>query len=96
MIDRNTGRQPPDRHAWDQRVLHIIKRGYGDTLSPGVRYNVYSFDFGSFVNIEDGFNKPMVVSEFEDRFGQEVNRCAVFADDRVIPRVVIDIDQANP
>jgi len=39
------------RELYDARVLHIIKRGYSAQDEPGVRYDVFQIDYGSYVDL---------------------------------------------
>lgn len=51
LISRELERHENIQKLFDARVIHFIKRGYADKDNPGVRYNVYSLDYGTYVDL---------------------------------------------
>lgn len=39
------------RSLFDLRIIHLVRRGYADKDNPGVRYNIYTLDYGSYVGL---------------------------------------------
>jgi hypothetical protein len=75
----------------DQRVLHLMRRGYSDQLSPGMRFNLYALDYGTFVNFENGLVQPKSTRDHDYATIAGGVCCNPFGDDRVVPRVVVDL-----
>ncbi|MBI3552843.1 MAG: hypothetical protein HY077_10020 [Elusimicrobia bacterium] len=48
---------------FDLRLLHIMKRGWSRKHKPGVRYDIFSIDYGAYVNLRNTANEPQI--EFE-------------------------------
>ena len=47
------------QQLFDLRILHIVKRGYADKSNPGERYNIYTLDYGTYVDLLKTKSKPM-------------------------------------
>jgi hypothetical protein len=43
---------------FDLRVLHLVQRGYADKDKPGVRYNIYTLDYGTYVDLMNTTRRP--------------------------------------
>jgi hypothetical protein len=39
------------RSLFDLRIIHLVRRGYADKDNPGLRYNIYTLDYGSYVGL---------------------------------------------
>src|SRR6202050_3522378 len=76
----------------DQRVLHLLRRGYMDHSSPGGRFNLYALDYGTFVRFGQGVIKPMGPADEGYQELMSNNPCILFGDDRIVPRVVVDLE----
>jgi hypothetical protein len=75
---------------FDARVLHQMQRGYADKDHPGVRYNIYTLDYGTYVDLLGTTKEPEI-----DLFGQkkeeaDPNFVVPFDDKRSIRRIVLD------
>lgn len=46
LLPRELGDHPIIQRLFDLRVLHLVLRGYADKDKPGIRYNIYSLDYG--------------------------------------------------
>ena len=71
----------------DARVLHLMQRGYADKDNPGVRYNIYSLDYGTYVDLIGTSKQPQIdMSES----AAEADVVVPFDDKRSIRRIVLD------
>jgi hypothetical protein len=71
----------------DARVLHLMQRGYADKDNPGVRYNIYSLDYGTYVDLIGTSKQPQIdMSES----ATEADVVVPFDDKRSIRRIVLD------
>ena len=60
---------------FDARVLHHLQRGYADKDNPGVRYNIYSVDYGTYVDLIGTSKQPeleLFPSDQKDGADEEV------------------------
>lgn len=48
------------QRLFDARVLHLTKRGVNDRRNPGTRYNIYSLDYGTYVDLMSTEKAPHV------------------------------------
>jgi hypothetical protein len=46
------------QRLFDLRILHLVQRGYADKDRPGVRYNIYTLDYGTYVDLMNTTRKP--------------------------------------
>jgi hypothetical protein len=87
LLPRELEKHPIVERLVDARVLHHIQRGYADKDHPGVRYNIYSLDFGTYVDLMGTSKQPQVDLEL----GQTGPAVVVpFDDKRSIRRIVLD------
>jgi hypothetical protein len=81
----------------DDRILHIIKRGYSHSDRPGLRYDVLQIDYGCYVQLLNTQSAPQTLLGQEgvadDRvYDSMYNDAAVPEDDyRAIRRAVLDL-----
>ena len=47
LLPRELAAHPLIQRLFDLRVLHLVQRGYADKDRPGVRYNIYTLDYGN-------------------------------------------------
>ena len=79
-------------YLFDSRVLHIIKENISGKDTPGLRYNVYSIDYGCYVDLLNTKNAPkglFAVIDDEDEIYIEVPK----TDYRAIRRAILDLDE---
>lgn len=91
LLPRELGDHPVTQRLVDLRVLHLVRRGYADKDKPGVRYNIYSLDYGTFVDLMNTSKKPdlgFVVAES----GHEEDFVVPFDDKRSIRRIHLTKD----
>lgn len=77
-------------YLYDQRVLHIIKRGVSSNDTPGVRYNVYAIDYGCYVDLTSTSSAPRGLFE-ADVDGSTGYVDVPATDYRSIRRAILDL-----
>jgi hypothetical protein len=91
LLPRELGDHPAVQKLFDLRVLHLVQRGYADKDKPGVRYNIYSLDYGTYVDLLNTSKKPQdgrVPADQETSEGFIVP----FDDKRSIRRIILTKD----
>jgi len=51
LVNTRSGSDPLLLSLFDARVLHIVRRGYSAQDQPGERYDVWSIDYGAYVDL---------------------------------------------
>lgn len=80
---------------FDARILHIVKKGVSSNDTPGVRYDVYSIDYGCYVDLMNTGKAPKglfdtAIDEHEPIFTE------VPVDDyRSIRRAILNLEKFN-
>jgi len=64
MVEQRHSRNPIVLRLFDLRLLHIIRRGYSDRDRPGVRFDIFSIDYGAYVDLVATAKKPQIDFEF--------------------------------
>ena len=88
LLPRELENHPIIQRLFDFRVLHQMQRGYADKDNPGVRYNIYTLDYGTYVDLigtKTGPQPDMIESE-------ELDTIVPFDDKRSIRRIVLHAD----
>lgn len=91
MLAREHSDDPMVQSLFDLRLLHLVSRGYSDKENPGLRYNIYALDYGTYVDLKRTKREPEALVEFDPEsppFEQE--RIVPFADKRSIRRIILD------
>lgn len=89
-------KDPLIEYLFDSRVLHIIKDNVSGKDTPGVRYNVYSIDYGCYVDLMNTANAPKGLFEaIEEETG---NEDSIYVDVpkndyRAIRRAILNLDE---
>ena len=79
-------------YLYDARVIHIIKQSISGKDNPGIRYNVYSIDFGCYVDLINTSRAPKGLFEVETDDG--VKFVSVPQNDyRAIRRAILDLNE---
>lgn len=93
LMPRDLEQHPTIRRLFDARVLHHIQRGYADKDNPGMRYNIYTLDYGTYVDLlgtskqpDAGFSEAQLSEDF----------VVPFDDKRSIRRIVLDRSILEP
>ena len=84
LLPRELERHPVVQRLFDARVIHHMQRGYADKDNPGIRYNIYSVDYGTYVDLL-GTSKEPELELFER---EEPDIVVPFDDKRSIRRIV--------
>lgn len=79
-------------YLYDARILHIIKQSVSSRDTPGIRYNVYSIDYGCYVDLINTNRNPRGLFEDEDVNGNLVFCNVPQNDYRSIRRAILKID----
>jgi len=92
LLRRNLERHTDIQKLFDARILHLMQRGYADKDNPGVRYNIYSIDYGTYVDLIGTSKEPQLELElFEESGSGKDNEVVVpFDDKRSIRRIILD------
>jgi len=83
---------PLIEYLYDARVIHIIKQSIAGKDDPGVRYNVYSVDYGCYVDLINTSKAPKGLFEVETENGLEFVNVPQ-NDYRAIRRAILDLDE---
>ncbi len=94
MIPRELERHSLVQRLFDARVLHLMQRGYADKDNPGNRYNIYSLDYGTYVDLLNTSKQPEL-GFFEDNNGEE-EFVVPFDDKRRIRRIILTEQVLSP
>ncbi|RDI07921.1 hypothetical protein [Flavobacterium sp. AG291] len=88
LVSRELEQNPIIQKLFDARVIHIVKKGYSDKDNPGVRYNIYSLDYGTYVDLINTSKQPQL--QFEIFEGENEEEFIVpFDDKRSIRRIIL-------
>jgi hypothetical protein len=77
---------------FDARVLHIIKKDVSTNERPGIRYNVWSIDYGCYVDLINTNSEPLGLFEIDTGSGPEYVEVPD-TDYRAIRRAILDIER---
>lgn len=89
MLSREHADHPMILSLFDLRLLHLIERGYSDKENPGLRYNIYALDYGTYVELKRTKVEPkgVFLDGFEEPSSDEP--LVPLADKRSIRRVIL-------
>jgi hypothetical protein len=97
LLQEHTG-HPLIQRLVDDRILHIIKRGYSHSDRPGVRYDVLQIDYGCYVQLLSTHSAPQTLfgeqTPDDDQIYDSMYGGTVVPEDdyRAIRRAVLDLD----
>lgn len=77
---------------FDARVLHVVKRGVSSNDTPGVRYDVYSIDYGCYVDLMNTARAPKGLFDTSDD-DTPVYSDVPANDYRSIRRAILDLEE---
>lgn len=98
LIPRELERHPIIQRLFDARVLHLVRRGYADKDNPGVRYNIYTLDYGTYVDLMNTLKQPQLDFEVMKN-GVSEDFVVPFDDKRSIRRIILSkaiLDEITP
>ncbi|MDT0202399.1 hypothetical protein [Nocardioides sp. AE5] len=90
MLSREHSDHPMIQSLFDLRLLHLIERGYSDKENPGLRYNIYALDYGTYVDLKRTKVEPSgVLFDVHEAPDDGSERLVPLADKRSIRRVIL-------
>ena len=89
LLPRNLEKHKIIQKLFDARVLHHMQRGYADKDNPGVRYNIYSLDYGTYVDLLNTSKQPDLNLFDGDSSLDGADVIVPFDDKRSIRRIVL-------
>ncbi len=93
LLPRQLERHPVVQRLFDAPVLHHMQRGYADKDNPGIRYNIYTLDYGTYVDLLNTSKQPLLDLIEEDREeNTEPDLIVPFDDKRSIRRIILTED----
>ncbi len=99
MLAREHNDDPMVQSLFDLRLLHLVSRGYSDKENPGLRYNIYALDYGTYVDLKRTKSEPEGVIDSDVTIDVASDRIVPFADKRSIRRIILNpavFDQIEP
>lgn len=79
---------------FDARVIHLMKQGYSDKDHPGIRYNIYTLDYGTYVALMNTKKSPQIT--FGEATESTDDVIIPFDDRRSIRRIILDEKTLEP
>jgi hypothetical protein len=79
---------------FDFRLLHLVQRGYADKDNPGLRYNIYTLDYGTYVDLI-GTQKAPTGDFTEELTATDEDTVVPFDDRRSIRRIILRPEQLS-
>ena len=92
LLPRELQNHPVIQKLFDLRVLHQMQKGYADKDKPGVRYNIYTLDYGTYVDLIGTKNGP----EPDMIETNDPTLVVPFDDKRSIRRIILNLDILGP
>lgn len=93
LVSRELERHPIIQQLFDARVIHLVKKGYSDKDNPGIRYNIYSLDYGTYVDLINTSKQPEI--DFSSSGENDETNIVPFDDNRSIRRIILTEDILN-
>lgn len=91
MLAREHSDDAMVQSLFDLRLLHLVSRGYSDKENPGLRYNIYALDYGTYVDLKRTKREPESFVDVDDVPPEgEAERIVPFADKRSIRRIILN------
>jgi hypothetical protein len=92
LLEKQYEKDPLILSLFDFRLLHLVQRGYADKDRPGVRYNIYTLDYGTYVDLIGTQKAPS--GDFTEALeGDEAETVVPFDDRRSIRRIILRPEQ---
>ncbi|WP_300156764.1 hypothetical protein [Solidesulfovibrio sp.] len=87
LLPNELQKHPSIQKLFDLRVLHLVQRGYADKDNPGKRYNIYTLDYGTYVDLLKTSRQPRDYVAIEN--SNDGDWIVPFDDKRRIRRIVL-------
>ena len=78
---------------YDARILHLLKQGVSAQLQPGQRFNVYSLDYGCYVDLIATTRAPKGLLVDEDESGSTIHIDVPTTDFRSIRNSILNLEE---
>ncbi|WP_147443686.1 hypothetical protein [Corallococcus sicarius] len=88
MVERAHSGHPMIQSLFDYRIIHLIARGYSDKENPGLRYNIYTLDYGTYVDLIQTKSQPELDLVYETE--EQEGRIVPYDDKRSIRRIILN------
>ena len=88
LLQRDQARNALIRSLFDYRVLHLMQKGYSDPSNPGIRYDIYTLDYGTYVDLINTQSQPDLGLELQVD-NQDHDRVVPFDDKRSIRSIIL-------
>ena len=88
LLPRELEHHATVQRLFDARVLHHMQRGYADKDNPGTRYNIYTLDYGTYVDLLNTSKQPDLDLPVSDEYDGE-DFVVPFDDKRSIRRIIL-------
>lgn len=89
LLPRSLERHETIQKLFDARILHLMQRGYADKSNPGVRYNIYAIDYGTYVDLLSTSKAPQLELQPIEVDAEDADMVVPFDDKRSIRRIVL-------
>lgn len=93
MVQRLEARHPLIQSLFDYRVIRLIRKGYADKTNVGIRYNIYTLDYGTYVDLLKTKQGPDMNEPAIDTVEDADDRIVPFDDKRSIRRIILTAKQ---
>jgi len=87
LLPRTLEKHPMVQRLFDARVIHHMRRGYADKDNPGVRYNIYTLDYGTYVDLIGTSKQPLLSLDASSQ--DPIDIAVPFDDKRSIRRIIL-------
>jgi hypothetical protein len=89
LLPRHLEKHPMVQKLFDARVLHPMQRGYADKDNPGVRYNIYTLDYGTYLDLIGTTKQPQLslITKMDGYISEDY--VVPFDDKRSIRRIIL-------
>ncbi|MCL4552201.1 MAG: hypothetical protein M1305_01400 [Candidatus Marsarchaeota archaeon] len=89
LLEKRYEKEPLIQSLFDYRIIHLAHRGYSDNDNPGLRYNIYTLDYGTFVDLRNTTRQPELAMPNIETVTNSEERIVPFDDKRSIRRIVL-------
>jgi len=95
MVEKDLEKHEVIRSLFDFRLIHLVQRGYADKDNPGARYNIFTLDYGTYVDLIGTKRAPDMDFTETDLDGDEAI-VVPFDDKRSIRRIILRAEHLKP
>jgi hypothetical protein len=95
MVEKDLEKHEVLRSLFDFRLIHLVQRGYADKDNPGVRYNIFTLDYGTYVDLIGTKRAPEGDFTASDDVSSD-DIVVPFDDKRSIRRIILHREDLEP